>query len=108
LTINLVAAVTALLGAVFVGESPLHPMQLLWINLVIDLLGSISLILEKPQVKDLNSKPYSRREKLLTSDMSKMIVCESTIQVAVLSFIMFSSPEVFGYVSSVGVEEWNK
>ena len=45
LTINLVAAVMALLGAVFVGESPLHPLQLLWINLTIDLLGSISLIL---------------------------------------------------------------
>lgn len=98
----------ALLGAVFVGESPLHPMQLLWINLVIDLLGSISLILEKPHAKDLNSRPYSRREKLLTLDMSKMILFESTIQVIVLSFIMFSSPEVFGYVSSVGVEEWNK
>ncbi len=92
LTINLVAAVMALLGAVFVGESPLHPMQLLWINLVIDLLGSISLILEKPQAKDLNMRPYSRREKLLTADMSKMILCQSTIQVIVLSFVMFSSP----------------
>jgi Ca2+ transporting ATPase len=45
LTINLVAAVMALLGAVFVGESPLNPMQMLWINLIIDLLGSLSLIL---------------------------------------------------------------
>ena len=45
LTINIVAAVMALFGAVFVGESPLNPMQMLWINLVIDILGSISLIL---------------------------------------------------------------
>ena len=48
LTINLVAAIMALFGAVFLGESPLHPLQMLWINIIIDLLGSISLILEKP------------------------------------------------------------
>jgi magnesium-transporting ATPase (P-type) len=48
LTINLVAAMMALLGAIFSGESPLHPMQMLWINIIVDILGSISLILEKP------------------------------------------------------------
>ena len=45
LTINLVAAVMTLLGAVFLGEGPLHPLQMLWINLLIDILGSIAIIL---------------------------------------------------------------
>lgn len=46
LTINLVAAVMTLLGAVFLGKGPLHPLQMLWINLLIDILGSVALILE--------------------------------------------------------------
>ena len=35
LTINLVAATVTLLGAVFLGEGPLHPLQMLWTNLLI-------------------------------------------------------------------------
>jgi P-type Ca2+ transporter type 2C len=35
LTINLVAAIVTLFGAVFHGEGPLHPMQMLWTNLTI-------------------------------------------------------------------------
>ena len=45
LTINLVAATVTLLGAVFFGEGPLHPLQMLWTNLLIDVLGSIPIIL---------------------------------------------------------------
>jgi P-type E1-E2 ATPase len=35
LTINVVAAAVTLLGAVFLGEGPLHPLQMLWTNLLI-------------------------------------------------------------------------
>jgi P-type E1-E2 ATPase len=35
LTINLVAATVTLLGAIFLGEGPLHPLQMLWTNLII-------------------------------------------------------------------------
>jgi P-type E1-E2 ATPase len=46
LTINLVAAVMALLGAVLLGESPLNPLQMCWTNVIIDLIGSLALITE--------------------------------------------------------------
>lgn len=35
----------ALIGAIFLGESPLNPLQMLWTNIVIDLIGSIAIIL---------------------------------------------------------------
>lgn len=49
LTINLVAAGVTLLGAVFLGEGPLHPLQMLWTNLLIEVIGSIAIILETPK-----------------------------------------------------------
>lgn len=44
LTINLVAVAVTLLGAVFLGEGPLHPLQMLWTNLLIEVIGSIAII----------------------------------------------------------------
>lgn len=92
LTINIVAAVMALFGAVFVGESPLNPMQMLWINLVIDILGSISLILEAPLRKYHNNTPHNRNSKILTPDMLKIILVQSSIQVIILSWVLFYGP----------------
>jgi hypothetical protein len=37
-----------------------------------------------------------------------MIIVQSIIQVFILSIILFYGPEIFGIVSSVGVEEWSK
>jgi magnesium-transporting ATPase (P-type) len=107
LTINLVAAIMALLGAIFLGESPLHPMQMLWINIIIDIFGSISLILEKPLEMEINRTPYRRRDKILTTDMIKLIVVQAFVQVVILSGILFAGPALLGIVSSVSVEEWN-
>ena len=45
LTINIVAATITLLGAVFLGEGPLHPLQMLWTNLLIEVIGSVAIIL---------------------------------------------------------------
>jgi len=39
----------ALLGAVFLGESPLNPLQMFWTNIIIDFIGSIALIIEEPR-----------------------------------------------------------
>ena len=45
LTINVVAAAMTLLGAVFLGEGPLHPLQMLWTNLLIEVIGSVAIIM---------------------------------------------------------------
>eukprot|EP00461_Guttulinopsis_vulgaris_P000045 UN00045 len=41
LSVNVAALVVALLGALVIGEEPLKPLQLLWINLVMDTMGAL-------------------------------------------------------------------
>ena len=91
LTINLVAATVTLLGAVFLGEGPLHPLQMLWTNLLIDVLGSIAIILEPPHSGEVK-RPYSRRDKILTPVMMKTIGYQALAQVICLSIILFAGP----------------
>lgn len=43
LTVNVVAIFMAFLGAVFIKESPLTPVQMLWVNLIMDTLAALAL-----------------------------------------------------------------
>jgi magnesium-transporting ATPase (P-type) len=89
LTINLVASSMAFLGGVFLGESPLNPMQMLWTNIFIDLMGSISMITEVPANDLLVKKPNNRSEKLMTGDMLRFILTQGFIQIIILSLVLF-------------------
>jgi magnesium-transporting ATPase (P-type) len=43
LTVNCVAIVLAFVGGVFLKQSPLNPIQMLWVNLIMDTLSSLAL-----------------------------------------------------------------
>jgi Ca2+ transporting ATPase len=48
LTVNVVAIFMAFLGAVLIKESPLTPVQMLWVNLIMDTLAALALATEPP------------------------------------------------------------
>ena len=60
LTVNIVAIFMAFLGAVVIKESPLTPIQMLWVNLIMDTLAALALATEPPSNDLLNRMPYSR------------------------------------------------
>lgn len=60
LTVNLVAISMAFMGAVIIKESPLTPVQILWVNLIMDTLAALALATEPPSNELLNRMPYSR------------------------------------------------
>jgi hypothetical protein len=46
--VNIVAVVIAFVGAITNGESPLKPVQMLWVNLIMDTMAALALATEAP------------------------------------------------------------
>lgn len=78
--------VTTAIGA---GEA-LNPMQLLWINLVTDILPAIGLALEPPESDVLKEKPRDPREKILRREDMLRLLRESLV-------VSAGSLGVYGY-----------
>ena len=66
LVVNVVAVATACAGAVFLQDSPLTAVQMLWVNLIMDSLASLALATEAPTEELLDLPPYSPSAPLLT------------------------------------------
>jgi Ca2+ transporting ATPase len=103
LTVNVVAIFMAFLGAVIIKESPLTPVQMLWINLIMDTLAALALATEPPSNELLNRMPYSRSEHIITAQMWRNIVLNSIYQIIVLTIVLFKGDEIFGVSSSIGL-----
>ena len=103
LTVNIVAIFMAFLGAVVIKESPLTPIQMLWVNLIMDTLAALALATEPPSNDLLNRMPYSRTEHIINSQMWRGIVLSSVYQIFVLVIILFKGDQIFGVASSVGL-----
>lgn len=48
LTVNVVALITSFIAAVILKDPPLKPVQLLWVNMIMDSLASLALATELP------------------------------------------------------------
>ena len=105
LTINVVAVLITLVGASLIKQQVFAPIQMLWINLIMDTLASLALATEAPTEDLLDRKPNSRHEHIVSRNMMKHIVGQSLFQLVVLSILVFSGelyiPE---YVDSYDTE----
>jgi len=94
LTINIVALVTAFIGAVSRYGTPLTAVQLLWINLIMDSMAALALGTEKPTDDLLRRKPYGKTGKLLTWIMWRNILGQSVLQITAMCVILYAvNPE---------------
>ncbi len=89
LTVNFVALVMAFVGGAVLRESPLNPIQMLWVNLIMDTLASLALATEPPSDELLKRKPYSRYEGLITATMWRNIISQGIWQIIILGTILF-------------------
>jgi len=99
-TVNIVAVIIAFIGAVFTGESPLKPVQMLWVNLIMDTMAALALATESPTPELLNRKPYGRFEKILTSTMWRNIIGQAVFQLFALFFLLYGVE----YISFFGIK----
>jgi Ca2+ transporting ATPase len=95
LTVNCCALVLAFAGAAILKESPLSPIQMLWVNLIMDTLASLALATEPPTDELLLRKPISKFDSLITADMWKNIITQSLLQIVVLGTILFKGTPIF-------------
>jgi len=76
MTVNIVVCFITLLGGMTIGQIPLNIIQLLWTNLIMDVLGAIALGTEPPMMEDqyVHSTRVSRKEKLFNAHMWRQIL----------------------------------
>lgn len=89
LTVNVVAVCITLVGAGLIKQEILKPIQMLWINLIMDTLASLALATEPPTEQLLNRPPHSRHEYIISKTMFKHILGQSVFQLAVILLLVF-------------------
>ncbi|GLI62465.1 hypothetical protein VaNZ11_005095 [Volvox africanus] len=92
LTVNLVALVTAFVGAVAGGHEPLNILQLLWVNLIMDTMGALALATEDPHPRLLLQRPNGRTEHLINWKMAKHIFVQGCYQMLWMFLCLYLLP----------------
>ena len=80
------------------GESanaPLKPVQLLWINIIMDSFAALALSTEVPTEEVLKYKPYDRNEPLLTRFMQRRMGLQVILQTTTFLLLLFAGEDLF-------------
>jgi len=104
LTVNISAVVTALVGSVVYQESPLAPIQLLWVNILMDSLASLALASEPPVDEVLQRPPVNRSDSMITGRMFVNMFGQASYQIIVTMVIYFQGPSFLGIPHGNDVE----
>ena len=90
LTVNVVAVVCAMVGAISIQQSPLTAVQLLWVNLIMDSLASLALATDPPTDEHLNRPPYKKTDFIVEKRMWKHIFGQSLAQITLMFLMMYA------------------
>ena len=93
LTVNFSSCFGVFICVVLGNESPLTPIQLLWINLIMDSFGALTLATEPPYKDILSVKPKTMFESLITGKMYKHIIFQSMILIGLMIFLYIYGPK---------------
>ena len=102
LTVNVVAVGCTLIGAAILETEILKPIQMLWINLIMDTLASLALATEDPDENLLKRGPHSRDEYIISKTMLKHIIGQSIYQLIIMMILVFAGEFIIPeYVDSL-------
>ena len=93
LTVNFGACIIVFICSCIGSESPLASIQMLWVNLIMDSLGSLALATEPPYDSLLNRKPTNKHESIINGRMWKHIGFQSVFEIAILLVIYLIGPK---------------
>jgi Ca2+ transporting ATPase len=86
---------TAFVGSVILKETPLQPIQLLWINLIMDSLASLALATEPPSLALLDRPPYARDEYIVSRKMVKNLLAMAIYEIIIIYAIVFAGEHFY-------------
>lgn len=92
LCVNICACFLVFITACIGNETPLSAIQMLWVNLIMDSLGSLALATEPPNIKVLDRKPSRRTEYPVNKRMWKHILIQSIFQLALMLILYLEGP----------------
>ena len=93
LSVNFCACILVFICACVGNETPLTPIQMLWVNLIMDSLGSLALATEPPYEELLHREPTKREESMINGRMWKHIIIQSICQIILLVVLYLIAPE---------------
>ena len=93
LSVNFCACILVFVCACIGNETPLTPIQMLWVNLIMDSLGSLALATEPPYEELLLREPTKRNELMINGRMWKHIIIQSLCQIILLILLYLLAPE---------------
>lgn len=76
-------------------SAPLKPVQLLWINLIMDTLAAVALATEPPYIGLLEYKPYDRNESLMTPYSARRAILQVVLQTITFLLILYLGEPIF-------------
>ena len=93
LTVNFCACVLVFICSCVGNGTPLTSIQMLWINLIMDSLGSLALATEPPYNGLLKRKPNDKNESIINGTMWKHIILQSIFEICILLVLYISGPK---------------
>lgn len=98
ITVNIVAVVVTFVSSISNnGEaSVLTPVQLLWLNLIMDTLAALALATDPADPKSLDRKPDRASMPLITAEMWKQIFVQSVYQIILIFVLYYRGKDILG------------
>ena len=93
LSVNLCACALVFIAACIGNRTPLTPVQILWVNLIMDSFGSLALATEPPYSDLLKREPTKKNEFIINGKMAKHIIFQSVILLVLLLLLYNYAPE---------------
>lgn len=96
LTVNISCIWIVLLGGISLGQAPFSILQLLWINLIMDILAAIALSSEAPLPGKLRKERVNlKKDALVTAIMWRQIYSQVLYQIIVMTTFLYAAPSMF-------------
>jgi magnesium-transporting ATPase (P-type) len=107
LAINFAGVLLTVIGSLASSSSkePIAPVQLLWLNLIMDSLAALALATEKPEDASLDRHPVYQAAPLMTNRMWSFILIHGSYQCLIVLLMFFLAHDWFQIVEDEQVCE---